>query len=118
MHRSHYIAVENGEYSSPRRPTLWKLAQAFNREIHELTGGVPIRQVTPYEANATYRKLIDTLESVNTADREQIVSNALWTATRLAQQAPTPYVIPSLDTGYIDGGKLGAAAPNCPAGRS
>lgn len=83
MDRSQVNGLENGTARSyPKPETLAKIARVLNREVDELTGKVTLRQATPYETNPTYRRLIDLLEAVELADRDQIVSHALWASER------------------------------------
>lgn len=82
MHRSHIQRIEDGSFGFPRPATLEKLARALNVQVDEITGREQIRQVTPYDRVPEYRLLIDTLESVEPSDRNEIVRHALWTAER------------------------------------
>lgn len=82
MHRSHIERIEDGSFDHPRPVTLKKLASALNCEVDELTGKETIREPTPYEKNARYKALLDTLDTVDEVERYVIVNHALWTAVR------------------------------------
>jgi transcriptional regulator with XRE-family HTH domain len=84
MDRAHVARIEDGSYKSPRPENLEKLAQALNCDVDEITGREPIRSVTPYESNPTYRQLLDMLERLTEVDRSEIVRHAIWSASRLA----------------------------------
>lgn len=80
LSRTHLWKIESGELEHPRPATLTKLAVALNCEVDELTGRSAIRQLTPYERNPEYRRLIDALELTGDDDRAEILRHALWAA--------------------------------------
>lgn len=88
MHRSHIQRIEDGTFGYPRPQTIAKLAMALNCDVDELTGRLPLRQVTPYESNPTYRRLIDMLEAVLETDRAEVIRHALWTLGRIRTERP------------------------------
>jgi len=86
---SHITRIENGEFENPRPPMLRALAQALNCEMEELTGRESLRRVTPYESNPRYRSLIDALEEVGEAHREEFLNHAMWLVEILRAAAET-----------------------------
>jgi len=78
MDRPHLTRIEDGTYRSPRPENVEKLARAFNVDADELTGKSPMRRITPYESNSEYRELIDALENLTAADREEVIRHAMW----------------------------------------
>jgi transcriptional regulator with XRE-family HTH domain len=87
LDQSHLSRIEAGTYESPRHPLLKAFASALNVGIEDITGGGPARQATLYETNATYRRLLDSLETLAVEDRRAILRQTLWLIDRLRPAA-------------------------------
>jgi transcriptional regulator with XRE-family HTH domain len=70
------------------------LANYLGVMVSDLLEDKPLpREATPYERNAAYRHLINSLEQVSEADREEVIRQALWVVARIRVSA-LPTIVP------------------------
>lgn len=86
--RTQLIKIERGDVESPRRVSLESIARVLNCDISDLIDSTSSwqRQVTPYETNDSYRRIIDEIELLSVEDRKQVVTFLEWMTSRMPKK--------------------------------